>query len=66
MLKEIFNQGDALPEKEPESYEEVDDKSDAPEPMYEEYEEEIEIKASELSKYVPNANALLKIKKNEY
>lgn len=30
---------------------------------YEEYEEEIEIKAADLSKYVENAEELLKIKK---
>ena len=32
---------------------------------YEEYEEEIEIKAKDLAKYVQNAEQLMKLKKND-
>jgi len=34
-------------------------------PEYEEYEEEIEIKAKDLAKYVANSDNLLKMKKAE-
>ncbi len=62
MLKEIFNPNDkfAEPEKEVEKYEVMNEKSEDNDFEYEEYEEEIEIKAKDLSRYVENAASLLK------
>ena len=67
MLKEIFGEKKEVvmdEKKYNDEFEEVRQKEFEPE--FEQYEEEIEIKASELAKYVNDADHLLKMKQTEH
>ena len=64
MLKDIFKQDDEMSELEKmKDFDEMISESDRTEFEYEEYEEEIEIKAKDLAKYVKNSDELLRTKR---
>ena len=66
MLNEIFGHSKPVSKEEEDiDYEELRGEVETIEPEYEEYEEEIEIKAKDLAKYVNNSEDLLKMKKAE-
>ena len=64
MLNDIFKEGDSMQELETmKDFEEVRSDSERTEDEFEYYEEEIEIKAKDLDKYVSNSEEILRIKR---
>lgn len=68
MMKQIFksdNSYDEAKEMMDKDFEEVISEQESNETEYEQIEEQIEIKAKDLQKYVKNAEELLRLKRNE-
>ena len=64
MLKDIFREDDSMLQLEKmKEYEEVMSDTERTEVEYEQFEEEIEIKAKDLAKYVKNSDEILRLKK---